>query len=86
MIEEVKRFVVDIQGREARECVFAAEHDRIVAALTEGGMRMQAERDQLRHLLIEAVVELKELKESVGYRAHTIGVIQRIDAALEASR
>ncbi|SFB20157.1 hypothetical protein [Azotobacter beijerinckii] len=39
MSEEAKPFVVDIQGREARECVFAADHDRIVA-----GLQAQIER------------------------------------------
>ncbi|TKD30027.1 hypothetical protein [Azotobacter chroococcum] len=47
---------------------------------------MRAEVERLKPLLKEAGEELKEMKESVGYRAHTIGVIQRIDEALENNR
>lgn len=47
---------------------------------------MRTEVDGLHVLLKEAGDELKELKASVGFRAHTLDVIQRIDAALEASR
>ncbi|SFX57410.1 hypothetical protein [Azotobacter vinelandii] len=47
---------------------------------------LRAEVKKLHVLLKEAGDELKELKASVGFRAHTLDVIQRIDAALEASR
>lgn len=47
---------------------------------------LRAEVDGLHVLLKEAGDELKELKASVGFRAHTLDVIQRIDATMEASR
>lgn len=41
-----------------------------------------AENEALRKLLKEASDELRELKASVGFRAYTLTVLERIDTAL----
>lgn len=44
--------------------------------------RLKAENEALRNVLQEAADELRELKETVGFRGYTLVVLQRIDAAM----
>jgi hypothetical protein len=44
--------------------------------------QLKAENEALRSVLQEAADELRELKASVGFRGHTLAVLQRIDAAM----
>jgi len=43
---------------------------------------LKAEAARFRGLIQEAADELRELKASVGFRGHTLTVLQRIDAAM----
>lgn len=44
--------------------------------------QLKAENAALRKVLTEAGIELRELKTSIGFRAHTLEVLRQIDSVM----
>lgn len=72
----------DIEDYRVSRCNLLADAKFIAAANPTVVLALIAENEALRSVLQEAADEIRELKASVGFRGHTLAVLQRIDAAM----